>query len=73
MVVVGGRGGAAEVGGSSWRSRTKMFVCSRCACEFPANAARSVKEKDVAYAKLLCNIKAEFVSHHFPCVFMYKL
>ena len=32
----------------------------------------SVKEKDVAYVKLLCNIKAEFVSHHFPCVFMYR-
>ena len=43
MVVVGGRGGAAEVGGSSWRSRTKMFVCSRCACEFPAKAAHAAQ------------------------------
>ena len=30
----------------------------------------SVKEKDVAYIKLLCNIKAQFVSHH-SLVFSY--
>ena len=33
---------------------------------------RLSKREDVAYVKLLRNIKAEFVSHHFPCVFMYR-
>ena len=37
VVVVGGSGDV-EVGGSLW-SRTKMFVCSSCACEFLANTA----------------------------------
>ena len=42
----GGGGDTAEVGEWWWWSRTNEFVCSRCVCAFPANAAYAAQYKD---------------------------
>ena len=47
-----------------------LFTMRRC-ISGKRRSRDSVKEKDGAYVKLLCNIKAEFVSHQsivFSCI-----
>ena len=52
-----------------------LFTMRRCVSG-KRRSCGSVKEKDVAYVKLLCNIKAEFVSHQsivFSCIEILKV